>query len=186
MYRSEASGDITVLLKESGYIRYEFITSSNCTLNIQNVAYSNDGTGDTISLFLNNTSIGSFTSLGRTGGGHRWNVIQNSGPVGNEVGVTNGGHTLTLEVVSADDYGVELDTLTLVFKCASNSTTEECPEADVNFTDNHSSSPDNESGGGGSGLSAEGIIGIVFGVVATLIGIPGCIAALYAIYVCTS
>ncbi len=116
MYRSAASGGISVLLHKDDYVRYLFVTSSENVMSVQNVVYSNDGIGDQIRVSLNAThTIGSFTSRARTGNGGLWNVFLNSGPVGTETSISPGEHEITLEAASADEYGVELDRITLSF-----------------------------------------------------------------------
>ena len=105
---------------QDDYIRYKFTTiTSPCNFVVTNVAYSNDGYNDTVRIFISSSGlIGEFLTNQKFGDGHLWNVIRNSGPVGNIIKVTIGSHTLTLEVVSPDKNGVEpLDALTLSFTC---------------------------------------------------------------------
>ncbi len=180
MYRSAASGGISVLLHKDDYVRYSFVTSSENVMSVQNVVYSNDGIGDQIRVSLNATHIvGSFTSRARTGNGGLWNVFLNSGPVGTETSISPGEHEITLEVASADEYGVELDRITLSFTGS-----EECPKFKVT-SNNSVISPDNEnSSSGGDEFSAEAIIGVTVTIAGVLIGVPSCILAIHGMYNC--
>ena len=117
MPRSAASGKLTLWLHRRSLIQLTFRTQANCVVNASNVAYSNDGQRDRIKITLNGTVIGSFTTVARSGNGHLWNRIRNSGPIGTSVTLSPGYHKLWLEVVMADFYGVEIDKTTLTFNC---------------------------------------------------------------------
>ncbi len=183
MYRSDASNGITVSLKEDDSISHTFITYSDCVLMVENVAYSNDGTQDELRVLIDTTTvIGSFQTISLTGNGDLWNEIQNSGPVGNETHISAGDHKLTLVAISTDLHGVELDTVTLAFMCATDiSALEVCSKSEVESTDTDSQGDDSS---GGDGLSTAAIISIVLTVAGLVIGIPGCIVATLAIMKC--
>ena len=184
MYRSEASGGLTVLLKEGQVLvnYFEVSRSSNCSARIDNVAYSNDGAGDIFQLSLNGTELGEFRTAARTGNGDNWNIFLNTGAFGNYTQLLVGRYTLSLTVLEADIFGVEIDKTTLAVECTGNT---ECPEVESTASTN-SPSVGTGSGSGGSGsgdsLSAGAIIGIVFGAVTTVIAIPGCIVALIILW----
>ncbi len=177
MYRSEASNGITVSLKEGDSISHTFITYSDCVLMVENVAYSNDGTQDELRVLIDTTTvIGSFQTISLTGNGDLWNYIQNSGPVGNETQISAGDHKLTLVAISTDLHGVELDTVTLAFMCATNiSALEVCSKSEVESTDTDSHRGGDSSDG--DGLSTATIISIVIVVPVLVIALPGCILA---------
>ena len=172
MPRSEASGKLTVLLKEGQVLENYFDVSSpslNCLLSINNVAYSNDGASDLVELSLNGNELGQFRTVPQTGNGNYWNVILTTGAFGNYTRLLVGRNTLTLTVLQADTFGVEIDKVTLAVECTQNSN---CPE--IEFTASTSQSLPSEHG---NSLSDGAIIGIVFGTIATVPGIPGCLVA---------
>ena len=77
--------------------------------------YSNDGDQDIISFFLDNDRFGEVTTHPKSGGGHLWNVIENSGLVGNTQTLVPGEHMLTIRASNTDEHGVELDALKISF-----------------------------------------------------------------------
>lgn len=133
-YRSEASGGLTVLLKEGEVLQnyFEIITlPSNCSVGIDNVAYSNDGISDFVQLSLNGTQLGRFRTVAQVGEGTHWNVILSTGAFGNHTQLRNGGYILALTVLEADTYGVEIDKVTLGVECTGNTG---CPEVEPGLT----------------------------------------------------
>jgi len=107
--------------------------ASECASTIKDVSYSNDGQEDLIRFYLrkgmkNDSKIltyGNFTTEAASREGHLWDVIKSSGQVGTIVkDLISGEYFLIIEVASSDDYGVELDTVLVLFACDHN----ECPE----------------------------------------------------------
>ena len=117
MFRSEASGGITVNLLEGGYIEWTLATSSKCDVAVMDVRYSNDGLSDTIELLLGEVPIGSFRTLEVSNEGKIWNVFRSSGTIGKPVSLSVGQRTLKLIVRTADKLGVEIDKVTLNSSC---------------------------------------------------------------------
>lgn len=114
--RSAASNLHTVMLQQGGYITLQLIkTTTSCTLTLQNVAYTNDGASDTVTLTLNGTTMGSFRTLAATNYGHLWNVVRNSGTIGQPIHIASGAHTMRVTATSADNHGVEIDRVDLNF-----------------------------------------------------------------------
>ena len=124
MHRSAASNLQLVYFTNVGqWIKWTFSTTSLASVTISNVLYTNDGGIDILDVSLDENIIGQFSTRGRSGGGHLWNVILQSGRVGNAVSITKGLHKVKVEVQSTDRYGVEIDQIILEF----NTTTTECP-----------------------------------------------------------
>ena len=117
MFRSAASGGITVNLVEGDYIEWTLATSSKCNVTIVDVRYSNDGLSDTIELLLGEVPIGSFRTLEVSNEGKIWNVFRSSGIVGEPISLSAGQHTLMLIMRRADKLGVEIDKVTLNSSC---------------------------------------------------------------------
>ena len=136
MYRSKASNGITVLVKQGENITFEFkVTPSTCQLTIDNIQYSNDGISDTLLLYLNTTIIGQFTSTAvmRYEPG---TIFRRSSQVGNPVQVFQGTNKLQILAKITDEYGVELDKISLQFNCSNTtialSASDVCPQSVVN------------------------------------------------------
>lgn len=122
MPRSAASNGYTVQLHQGAYIVLPpFRTTSSCTLTVLNVAYTNDGPPDAVTVSVNETVVGTFHSLAATDFGHNWNVVRNTGIVGNALNVASGTHTVRVTATSTDDHGVEIDRVDLAERCRVNS-----------------------------------------------------------------
>ena len=179
--RSEASGDLTVRLKESEVLQNSFeITTlcSSCLVGIKNVAYSNDGISDFVQLSLNGTQLGRFRTVAQVGKGNYWNEIISTGAFGNHTQLLVGRYTLMLTVLEANPHGVEIDKVTLAVECTGNT---DCPEVEITestvsgFTLQWPSVP-TVSTEQNNGLTVSLIIvGIVSIVVTAVIGLPGCL-----------
>lgn len=185
MYRGSASNGLTILLHRGESIEHTIRASSFCGVTVSNVAYSNDGISDFIALSRDAIALGNFRTVAETGNGDLWNTFKNSGPVGNPYEIYSGTHKLTLKVILADRYGVEIDRTTLSIVCAGIETgpEKECPKSAVDVTGNAVEATDTNENGG---LSTWGIVGIDLGAVFTfasvVIGVPGCILACKRLY----
>ena len=133
MYRGSASNGLTVLLHSGEYILHTFRASSSCGVTVSDVTYSNDGKSDLIALSRDSIALGNFRTIAVTGNGYLWNSFKHSGPVGHPYEISPGTHNLTLRVVSADQYGVEIDktTLSIVWAGIETGPEEPCPKSAV-------------------------------------------------------
>ena len=113
--RSAASNDATVALNQGQSITLHFSTVSSCTVSVSDVAYTNDGGADTISVSIDGTNVGSFQTVAESNAGHNWNVVRNSGSLANSVSILSGSHTVRVTATSTDQYGVEIDKVSLFF-----------------------------------------------------------------------
>ena len=113
--RSNASNEATVLLHQGQSVTLHFSVFSACSVSVTNVAYTNDGESDTISVTIDETSVGSFQTFGHSNFGHNWNVVRNSGGVGDSVSITSGSHTVRVTATTTDQFGVEIDKVSLSF-----------------------------------------------------------------------
>mmetsp|Transcript_33927 Transcript_33927/g.44756 ORF Transcript_33927/g.44756 Transcript_33927/m.44756 type:complete len:185 (+) Transcript_33927:48-602(+) len=107
--RSAASNQKTVWLHEEESIQFGFEVLSKCNISLTNVVYSNDGSSDIIEFSVNGITRGEFQTAGQSNGGYDWNVMRESGTIFNSVSVSAGQNILTLNILSADSYGVEVD-----------------------------------------------------------------------------
>lgn len=111
MWRQDASKSKTLLLYEGDYVVLDFCLSSQTTVDITNLRFSNDGPSDNVTFFVDGIPIGSFETFAFTDWGRMWNVFQNSGPVGSSVTIHPGNHELNISISESDNYGVEFDSL---------------------------------------------------------------------------
>ena len=164
IFRAPASNGITVLLKNGNRIEYTFRIGAtpSCSVTVANVAYSNEGLADTIILSIDNTTVGSFESIEQTGGNVSYTVNNTGIILGNPADLFSGEHSLSVQVTSAGDDGVEIDRTIMSVVCINTEvgSEEKCPSSEVEITD------DIPEIGRGDGLSKEAKIGI--GVVVPL------------------
>ena len=102
--RSAASNDATVVLNQGQSITLHFSVFSSCTVSVSDIAYTNDGGADTISVRIDETSVGSFQTVAESNAGHNWNVVRNSGSLGSSVSIILGSHTVRVTATSTDQY----------------------------------------------------------------------------------
>ena len=118
--RSGASNGLTTLMHEGDQLFIQFKIEANCSVSVENVRYSTDGPEeDTINVTLANVYLGSFNTTSQAGEGRLWNVFIESEHVGQTVPLPPGTYELIL-TVSIDNFGVEVDKVTLNFNCDSN------------------------------------------------------------------
>ena len=117
--RSAASGRATIHLTSSQSVTNNFVTRSSCSVEIRDVAYTNDGGSDTIEVYIDDTLIGSFNTISASNFGQNWNVIRNTGLIGKHKKFKSGAHKLLFKAVNTDLYGVELDKSILNLTCSS-------------------------------------------------------------------
>ena len=175
MHRSEASGGIAVQLLKGEAINYHL--NFNCTIQLLNVRYSNDGIGDTIEVTINGRLLGSFKSFAETGKGDNWNIFRKETNFTIHLLLFESEAEIKVTAVEADEYGVEIDKLSLQVTCSR--VDPECPQLTMTNNDVDTSSDDNTSQ-----LSTGELIAIISVIVGAVIGIPGCIVAIYQINKC--
>ena len=117
MYRSNASGGITVNIVKNGYLIWNLNVTGSCDMQVMSVRYSNDGMSDTVEMFLNERKLGSFRTVAQSKEGELWNVFRSSGVLGKAVPLLTGQNALKLLVTEADKPGVEIDKVTLKSSC---------------------------------------------------------------------
>ena len=125
-HRGGTSNKLTVRLNEDQYIIWGFVTESSCMLQVLNVEYTNDGLSDTITLYVDGQLVGSFDTRAQSNNGHLWNEPVTSGPIGDEIMLSTGNHTIKL-VTRMDEYGIEVDRIILALTC----TDRKCPKFQV-------------------------------------------------------
>lgn len=186
MSRSAATYGKTVRFFRIGqYVFWNFVAQSSCNLDILNVIYSNDGPSDNLTMYLDKKYIGGFQSVEHSNEGIFWNKMVESGLIGKTNLLSQGNHTLRLNVVSVDKYGVEIDKIIVGVLCGAG---EECLVTilgEPNDTQEHTSY---SAGENGHELDRENIISLAVGLTSTfvsvLIAIPSMVIAIWSIYKC--
>ena len=201
-YRSHASGGVTVLintLRDSITFSFEVVNGTCHQLTVTDVQYSNDGLSDVVDVFLNTSKIGQFTSKSVVNSGDGWNVFQSSGQVGNQVQINKGVYNLQIQLSkSSDEYGIEIDKVSLQFNCSSVNVNNQCPKSVIKVdrgsitgstatTDTSTTGSTPTTGGtdGDKGLTLIDkfvIAGTIGGFVGVAVAIIGVIIAAYQCY----
>lgn len=114
VHRSEASNLKAVSSRKGDIFRFHFCLSSANKVRIEDVRYSNDGHSDTFVLLdVDGRHIARIESVPRFLKGMGWNdFISLDKPLDYFVS-SAGMHTLTLEILEADAFGVEIDNVVL-------------------------------------------------------------------------
>ena len=134
-FRSQASNGATVLintLRDKITFLLEVVSSICNQVTVSDVRYSNDGLSDVVGVFLNTSNFGQFTSKTVLKSGDGWNVFQSSGQVGKPFQIHKGVYNLQIQLTkSSDEYGIEIDRVSLQFNCSSINVNNECPESAI-------------------------------------------------------
>lgn len=123
LYSSGANNDQAVLLKQGGQINLFFQANGNekCLMQVSDILYSDDGLTNVFVLHFNNYSIGQALTNGSTN-----NLLLNrfisTGQVGETAMIREGLNNLTITADTADEYGVEIDYVSLDIMNCSNDT----------------------------------------------------------------
>lgn len=175
--RSSASGKYTARLVQGKNVTFQLqyydVTGTGCYLELISVTYSNDGTGEDVKVSLNGSSLGYFKTITHSNYGHYWNIFVTEKDFSSKsrIRLNNGPSILSILPIKTDTHGVEIDKLSLQLECLQELPSK-CPE--VIFTVEEVEAKDEED----SGLSEGAIVGIFFGIVTTLMGIPTFIFAM--------
>jgi hypothetical protein len=111
--RSEASGRNAVHLLQGQYLEYKFCLLKTTTVQVSNIRFSNDGPHDEYLVEMDGNIVGEYLTGTQTGSGNAWNNYRSSGPVGKGVLLEAGNHKLKLKVAMSDQWGAEVDFLTV-------------------------------------------------------------------------
>ena len=133
--RSHASGRRTEYVRQGQSISFYLeVIPRMCQLTVVDVQYSNNGLSDLIILYLNTTVIGQFTS-GILDSRDGWNIFQNSGQVGNPIKINKGTYKLQILIAKSDDeYGIEIDKVSLEFNCDTDIVSKVCLQSVVKIS----------------------------------------------------
>ncbi|XP_067682579.1 uncharacterized protein [Haliotis asinina] len=111
--RSNSKNDYNLLLKKGERVTMKFCLNVEAFVKVRNICWANDGWLDTVVVKINDKTIGNFSTNDNSNWGELWNKLYESGPVGDELNLPSGQHSLTLEVPEADTYGLEIDNVIL-------------------------------------------------------------------------
>lgn len=113
MNRTEASEQVSVSLITGQSLVKEICLRTEADIYFNQIKYSNDGDSDTVILKVDGNIVGHFESEAVSNFGNEWRNFRNAGIPVNITSLSKGQHTLGLEVVNGDQYGIELDVTTL-------------------------------------------------------------------------
>ena len=124
IYSSGAGNGQAVLLKQGGQINLFFQANGNkkCLMQVSDILFSNDGLTNVFALHFNNYSIGQALTNARSTNNLLLNHFISTGPVGETAMIREGLNNLTITADTADEYGVEIDYVSLDIMNCSNDT----------------------------------------------------------------
>ncbi|XP_060076093.1 uncharacterized protein LOC132555747 [Ylistrum balloti] len=107
--RSGAEKELAVSLKTGDMIKLVFCLTEKADVQVSGLVISNDGGEDELSILLDWDEVGSTRSKYTRLSGQGWNIFESTSPVGLRRTLDAGRHSVTVNVTSADEFGVELD-----------------------------------------------------------------------------
>jgi hypothetical protein len=111
--RSNASGRETVWLRsgQSRILPFQLVAGARYGLTVR---YSNDNFGptETVTVRIDNVSVGQFDAADTGGQGYGWDQFRTSNLTG-EIDLEAGSHQVVVSVSGGDGYGIEIDSVTL-------------------------------------------------------------------------
>lgn len=102
-----------MLMSQGGLLKFEFCLAKETDVRVDNILYSNDGKEDSFTVLLNWEEIGTFQTHSKSQGGKGWNEYVQTGRIGHTHRLPAGRHTLVLQLTQSDQYGVEIDKVSI-------------------------------------------------------------------------
>ncbi|GAB1609446.1 Hypothetical predicted protein [Argonauta hians] len=113
MFRSRAANKHTVLLHENERLQVKLCLRRKAFYSISSISYSNDGLSDVVTVLWNGATVGKFSSKTEYGNGALWNRFYSTERIMEPVALESGMYNLELFVLSADKFGIEIDTVNI-------------------------------------------------------------------------
>lgn len=110
-YRSNASRGETLHLGNGDVVTWYFSTNEKRNYPVT-MHYSNDSSADTVAVFYDSKKVGECRTSVLTTHNHQWNLFADCPQIG-MIALTPGKHSLRLEVLKADSYGLDVDYVSL-------------------------------------------------------------------------
>ncbi|XP_033737001.1 uncharacterized protein LOC117325138 [Pecten maximus] len=107
--RSGAERELAVALNTGDMIKLVFCLTEKADVQVSGIVLSNDGGEDELSILLDWDEVGTTRSKYTQLSGQGWNVFEATNPVGLRRTLAAGRHSVTVNVTSSDEFGVELD-----------------------------------------------------------------------------
>ncbi|XP_069124234.1 uncharacterized protein [Argopecten irradians] len=107
--RSGAEKELAVAMKTGDMIKLVFCLTEKADVQVSGIVLSNDGAEDELSVLLDWDEVGSTRSKYTQLSGQGWNIFEATSAVGLTRTLDAGRHSVTVNVTSADEFGVELD-----------------------------------------------------------------------------
>ncbi|KAH3856707.1 hypothetical protein DPMN_099300 [Dreissena polymorpha] len=113
MSRANASNNMSVLLHQGDMLSYEFCLMAPSPLKLVRLLYSNDGGSDRIRVSVDKREITSFDTVVFANNGLGWNTFRSESMENAALIFSQGTHLLTIFAEKTDQYGVEIDMVTV-------------------------------------------------------------------------
>ena len=141
-YRSGAANGLAVFLKQEGQIALFFQVTSEetCLMQVHDILYSNDGSSNAFILHLNNKSIGEAVNNASNNNTYLLNQFISTGQAGEGATIREGLYNLSITVETANEFGVEIDSVSVNMMHCSNITTNASVVYNGSISYNHTDS----------------------------------------------
>ena len=127
--RSNAKNERSVWLFQDEYVKITFCLPHRTKVIVEDIIISNDGGVDRVLLKWDiRNAIGKFNSKEDSNWGFSWNNFYSTGQIGAPRSLPAGRQTVTIKVVTADCYGVELDQIVVGFDNNLTADDVKCPD----------------------------------------------------------
>ncbi|XP_067659872.1 uncharacterized protein [Haliotis asinina] len=113
MPRSNATNLQNVWMFQGEGLVLNLCLENPAVVSLEDFIYSNDGWQDAVLVSIDNKPLGEVKTHDTSFEGELWNIFSGTGPLGEQVSLQEGAHTLKVSVTQADKWGVELDALVL-------------------------------------------------------------------------
>ena len=116
--RSNADGTSAAHMYHGDFLHFQFTCNEPSVYDFSELRYSNDGDADTLVLTVDDSSVATYRTRAQFGHGHLWNhfilaeaenTTTQSSRQRSKVELGKGLHDARLDVLTADQYGVEID-----------------------------------------------------------------------------
>jgi hypothetical protein len=120
-FRRNASSGKTVYLKTGDLIKRSVCVTGNVKVDMKTIMLSNDGGSDVIGVYMQYIGVTSISTSENYQGGNGWNDIKTIN-IERSIFLQDGQYELEVKATNADQYGVEIDSLTVIVTTINNGT----------------------------------------------------------------
>jgi hypothetical protein len=150
-----------VQLHKNEHISWSYQTKDRFTMQVRNIMYINQGRQTVLSVYSDDNIIIYFGTISNN------SQPMNTGQLGKDVVLPIGNHSIKVLVIHTDEYGIDIDTVTVLF--VANVERDSCPTVDIDSNNNNNK------------VDTKDIIIYVCTPIATLVGIGILIVSIVAV-----